>query len=1344
MNKITKRLKTIAPMFLGVFVASVIFTAFITQTNTFKKTIGNVNILGAKKSLIEENQSIKSRKVIREGKNYVDGQLIVKFKNDRLNFKKESGKEKSKIDSLSDKKEVELVDILEEENIVVFDIYDSKTVPEKINELKLDPDVEYVQPNYQYYPLSINTNDTSKANMWGLDNTGQTVNTIAGSNDADIDAPEAWALTTGTTEPIVAVIDSGVAHAHPDLEANMWDGTNCVDENGEALGNCIHGYDYEDNDKDPTPDSDSHGTHVAGTIGAVRNNSEGILGVAPKVRIMALKSSLTTTEIVKAISFAEENGARIINASWGGSGVSCEAVYDSALYTAISGYNGLFVAAAGNSTENHDGATYFMEPGDYGTTTSCWAGLSNIIQVAATDSDDALGDFSDYGANFVHIGAPGGTDADERELIYSTVAESSAVNQNFSGVTPPNIPAGWVRSAPNSDIWATYQTASSSWGITLFTDVGGSLTSYSENMNATITSPAYSLSGANGAVLNFWVDCDTEYDADYWTDYLDLEFSSDGVNFSSVLKIDENYIDYLNGDISSEGDAVYAFDGDVELENSYLTSNFKFRFRWVTNASDNAHMGCAVDGIELVRITNGEEGLYDFYNGTSMAAPHVSGLAAYLLSYDNTMTTSQIRSTILTTGDSLDSLSGKTTTGKRINAYTAILSVIDPVLAEVTPVPASTTDTTPDYTFSSTKAGTITYGGSCSSPITSASADNNTITFNTLDIGSHSDCTIRVTDSYSNQSNVLSVSTFQVVDGPVLTEVTSIPDYTNDPTPDYTFNSSHTGDIDYGGSCSSSITTASASDNTITLETLVDGSYSDCTLQVTTSDVPPESSNVLLISSFIVDTSAPSISEITPVSTPTEDNTPEYTFSTTETGTIAYGGSCSSEITSASSGNNTISFEPLENNTYSDCTIVVSDLAGNSSNTLSITEFTVNDTTPPTLTEVTPIGSTEDTTPNYTFNSTEDGTIAYSGSCTSPDTDAEEGDNTITLNALGAGTYSDCSLTVTDIGENESESLSITSFEITEEEEEEEGELEIKITSQKNNKGYYKYGTRIKLAANSDNVDKIFYRWNKNSNWREYHNPIKLKSGKNTLYWKAVDDSGNTLESNSQLWKVRQPDYLDDLKANIEAPGIVKLTWDTEGLPSSKVEKIEIHRSKTNNGSYETNDKTKLGENRDEDTDFTDRNVKENGEYIYKVLALNSDTEVKDKMLVVVNMTGIITTPPAVYTPLNNNVNSSPTTPPTQNNNVLGMSQENSVNEFFGARPEESDASLDNETKSDEFEHQLAAGEKYVTLSYPGSVNASKPKINVFWYVIAPSLGIALLVTSIRYRLEKSEKEKYY
>lgn len=182
---------------------------------------------------------------------------------------------------------------------------------------------------------------------------------------------------------------------------------------------------------------------------------------------------------------------------------------------------------------------------------------------------------------------------------------------------------------------------------------------------------------------------------------------------------------------------------------------------------------------------------------------------------------------------------------------------------------------------------------------------------------------------------------------PTLAEVTPVPTPDNDSTPSYTFSSNEAGTITYGGDCSSGTTAAVAGNNTVTFNALADGAHTNCTITVT--DVALNASTPLAVSSFTVDTVAPTLAEVTPVTTPTNNNTPSYTFSANEAGAITYGGTCSSATTAAISGNNPVTFAMLADGVYGTCTITVTDDAGNVSTALNVSSFTV-DTLAPTAT----------------------------------------------------------------------------------------------------------------------------------------------------------------------------------------------------------------------------------------------------------------------------------------------------------------------------------------------------------------------------------------------------------
>jgi subtilisin family serine protease len=220
---------------------------------------------------------------------------------------------------------------------------------------------------------------------------------------AKIRAPQAWDLSTGDPDLVVAIIDTGIDYTHPDLAANIWTNpgeipANSIDDDGNGYVDDVHGYDFYNNDGDPMDDH-FHGTHVAGTTGAVGNNGVGVAGVNWHVRLMALKflassGSGPVSGAIGALEYAARMGARISNNSWG-SGAYSQALYDAIKNAQVADH--LFVAAAGNSYANAD--TQPTYPAAYD--------LDNIISVAAMDKSDGLAAFSNWGVRTVDLGAPG-------------------------------------------------------------------------------------------------------------------------------------------------------------------------------------------------------------------------------------------------------------------------------------------------------------------------------------------------------------------------------------------------------------------------------------------------------------------------------------------------------------------------------------------------------------------------------------------------------------------------------------------------------------------------------------------------------------------------------------------------------------------------------------------------------------------------------------------------------------------------------------------------------------------------------------------------------------------------
>ncbi len=273
--------------------------------------------------------------------------------------------------------------------------------------------VQWAEPNMPRVFQQVVPNDQHFVQQWGLENTAQAhavadppPDTTVGIADADIDATDAWALTTGSAETVIAVIDSGADLSNPDLVSNLWSNpaevpANGLDDDQNGYVDDSMGWDFVQNDNTPQ-DTHGHGTHVAGIIAAAMNDGVGVAGVCPECRLMILRYRSNLSSELEAVAYAIDNGADIINFS---SVSDTWSVFERAAYEAATDAGILSVVAAGNENGNNDMAMGDssgsglrdapLYPASYG--------LPAIVSVAASNDYDqyayATGCYYQHGEN---------------------------------------------------------------------------------------------------------------------------------------------------------------------------------------------------------------------------------------------------------------------------------------------------------------------------------------------------------------------------------------------------------------------------------------------------------------------------------------------------------------------------------------------------------------------------------------------------------------------------------------------------------------------------------------------------------------------------------------------------------------------------------------------------------------------------------------------------------------------------------------------------------------------------------------------------------------------------------
>jgi subtilisin family serine protease len=546
-----------------------------------------------------------------------------------------------------------------------------------------DPDVEHAELNYILSANIAPPDDTYFNRLWGLHNTAQNVNGTNGTADADMDALEAWDVTSGSTDVVVAVIDSGVDVNHPDLKANIWNNPgeipgNGEDDDGNGYVDDVNGWDFLTNDSDPR-DAHGHGTHIAGTIAAVGNNNKGVTGVSWSAKIMALRfldawGFGSTANAIAAIEYANDKGAVVINNSWGGGG------YVQALKDAIDASDAVVVCAAGNSGWNTDAYPHY--PSSYTS--------SNIISVAASDQNDQLASFSNFGAVSVDVAAPGIN-------IYSTAPGRQTVWQdNFSDGAID----GWTTGGANNS-WNATNEAAFSDSYSLADSPAASYLNYTDSF---AIAPELNLTGQTATKLEFKIIGSIRSTDVLWV--MASTNQSDWIPLSFQLPGDPNLYNGVSGTFAPwttiEAD-MEAYDG---------RSRVWVRF-WLDTDGSGVADGYYLDDVKITAassVYNGDE--YAYMQGTSMATPHVAGLAALIIAQNPGLTNVEVKALIEARVDFKSALNNKVATDGRINAGAALAA---PQISNVQVTSISETTAVITWTTNTPSDSIVQYGTASSS-----------------------------------------------------------------------------------------------------------------------------------------------------------------------------------------------------------------------------------------------------------------------------------------------------------------------------------------------------------------------------------------------------------------------------------------------------------------------------------------------------------------------------------------------------------------------------------------------------------------------------------------------------